>query len=61
MGDAQFYGKWLLASGTAEDFWEKAYADQDFQKQNDRVCICCIPDFGIASSALTNAGFDGPL
>jgi hypothetical protein len=49
-GDAQFYGDWLLAAGKAETFWKEAYADQDFQKQIDRVCVCYIPDFGIAAT-----------
>ena len=51
-GDAQFYGEWLLAAGKAETFWKEAYADQDFQKQIDRVCVCYIPDFGIAATAM---------
>jgi hypothetical protein len=29
---------------------KEAYADQDFQKQIDRFCVCHIPDFGIAAT-----------
>jgi hypothetical protein len=52
-GDAQFYGEWLLAAGKAEAFWKEAYADQDFQKEIDRVCVYHMPDFGTAATALT--------
>jgi hypothetical protein len=51
-GDAQFYGKWLLAAAKAEALWKNAYADQHFQKLIDRVCVCRIPDFGIAAAAM---------
>jgi hypothetical protein len=57
-GDGQFHGKWLLRLARLKT---KAYSDQEFAKQIDRVCMCCIPDFGIAATALTNAGFDGPF
>jgi hypothetical protein len=52
-GDAQFYGEWLLAASKIEAFWKEAYADQDFQRQIGRVCVCQIPDFGIFATALT--------
>jgi hypothetical protein len=51
-GDAEFYGKWLLAAAKAEAFWTDLYADQDFRKQIDRVCVCYIPDFGMAATAM---------
>ena len=51
-GDAQFYGEWLLAASKAESLWKEAYADQDFRKQIDRVCVCYIPDFGIAATVV---------
>jgi hypothetical protein len=51
-GDAEFYGKWLLAAAKAESFWKEAYADRDFQKLIDRVCVCRIPDLGIAAAAM---------
>jgi hypothetical protein len=52
-GDAQFYGGWLLAASKAETFWKEAYADPDFKKQIDHVCVCYIPDFGIAAERHT--------
>jgi hypothetical protein len=51
-GDAKFYGEWLLAAARTESFWKEACDDQDFEKQVDRVCICCIPDFGIAATMM---------
>src|SRR6516162_1875625 len=51
-GDAQFYGEWLLAAAKAEAFWKEAYADQDFKRQIDRVCVAYILDFGIAASRM---------
>jgi hypothetical protein len=52
-GDAKLYGKWLLAAAKAEVIWKDAYADQDFRKQIDRLCVSHIPDFGIAATAMT--------
>jgi hypothetical protein len=54
-GDAHFYGGWLLAASKAETFWKEAYADPDFKKQIDHVCVCYIPDFGIAATAMLMA------
>src|SRR5262249_13699018 len=51
-GDAKFYGEWLLAAAKAESFWKEACDDQDFQKQVERVCICSIPDFGVAATMM---------
>ena len=51
-GDAQFYGKWLLAAAEAEALWKDACADQDFKQQVDHVCDAYIPDFGIAATVM---------
>jgi hypothetical protein len=51
-GDAAFYGKWLLAAGQAETFWEDALKDPDFKKQVESVCTLYIPDFGITASVI---------
>jgi hypothetical protein len=54
-GDAEFYGKWLLAAGQAETFWKDARKDPDFAKQVERVEIVSIPDFGISASVMVMA------
>jgi hypothetical protein len=51
-GDAEFYGRWLLAAAEAEAFWKNAYKDSEFQKQVDRVCVAYIPDFGISATLI---------
>jgi len=51
-GDAEFYGEWLLAAAKAEAFWKEAFTDQDFKKQVERVCVCYLPDFGIAATIM---------
>src|SRR5262249_19505314 len=51
-GDAEFYGRWLLAAGKAEAFWKATFQDPIFQKQIERVCVACIPDFGITASLI---------
>jgi hypothetical protein len=51
-GDAEFYGRWLLAAAEAEAFWKNAYKDSEFQKQVDRVCVACIPHFGISATLI---------
>ena len=51
-GNAEFYGKWLLAAAQAETFWKEARKDSDFEKQVDRVSVAYIPDFGIAASVM---------
>ncbi len=43
-GDAEFYGKWLLAAAQAETFWKEAREDSDFYKQVQSVCMGYIPD-----------------
>jgi hypothetical protein len=51
-GDVQFYGQWLLTAGEAEAFWKQAYADKQFEKQIESVCVCYIPDFGITATSV---------
>jgi hypothetical protein len=52
-GDAEFYGKWLLAAAQAETFWKEACKDPGFEKQVKRVIYdFCIPDFGISASLM---------
>ena len=51
-GDAEFYGRWLLAAAEAEAFWKNAYNDPEFQKQVDRVCVAYIPHFGISATLI---------
>jgi hypothetical protein len=51
-GDAEFYGKWLLAAAQAETFWNKAYNDSKFQKEVDRVWLDYIPHFGITATLI---------
>jgi hypothetical protein len=51
-GDAEFYGRWLLAAAEAEAFWKNAYKDSEFQKQVDRVCLAYIPGFGISATLI---------
>jgi hypothetical protein len=51
-GDAEFYGRWLLAAAEAEAFWKNAYNDSEFLKQVDRVCVGCIPHFGISATLI---------
>jgi hypothetical protein len=49
-GDAEFYGKWLLAAAKAEALWKQAMEDSIFAKQADRVMCAYIPDFGMAAT-----------
>jgi hypothetical protein len=51
-GDAEFYGKWLLAAAQAETFWKEACKDPGFEKQVESVCVAYIPDFGISASLM---------
>jgi hypothetical protein len=51
-GDAEFYGRWLLAAAEAEALWKNAYSDFAFQKQVDRVCLAYIPHFGISATLI---------
>jgi hypothetical protein len=51
-GDAEFYGRWLLAAAQAEAIWKEALKEPEFEKQTENVCIFYIPDFGIAASMM---------
>jgi len=51
-GNAEFYGKWLLAAAQAETFWKEALKDPVFEKQVERVSVVYMPDFGIAASMM---------
>lgn len=51
-GDADFYGRWLLAAAQAETFWKEALKEPEFEKRTESVCIFYIPDFGIAASIM---------
>jgi hypothetical protein len=51
-GDAEFYGRWLLAAARAEAFWNKSYKDSEFKKQVDRVWLAYIPHFGISATLI---------
>lgn len=56
-GDAEFYGKWLLAVARAEAFWRELLKDPEFAERVERLCMSSIPDFGIfASIMLTQLG-----
>jgi hypothetical protein len=48
-GDAEFYGKWMLAVATAQELWKEAQNDPAFIKQIELVTICYIPDFGMGA------------
>jgi hypothetical protein len=51
-GNAEFYGKWLLAAAEAQASWVEAQKDREFRKQAERLSIAFIPDFGIAASLI---------
>jgi hypothetical protein len=51
-GDAEFYGKWLLAAAKAEALWLKALKSPIFQKQVDRLTIVYLPNFSIAATVM---------
>jgi hypothetical protein len=51
-GDAEFYGRWLLATARAEELWKIAYAEPEFESRVKSLCIVFIPDFGIAGAIL---------
>jgi hypothetical protein len=51
-GDAEFYGKWLLAASQAERFWREAQQDLKFLKRVERVTLVYIPDFGLTASLM---------
>ena len=51
-GDAEFYGRWLLAAAKAEAFWKEAFKDPTFKEEVKYVWDSYIPDFGIAAAAM---------
>jgi hypothetical protein len=51
-GDAEFYGRWLLAIANAEALWKEARNDPDFAKQIESVTVCLMPDFGIGATVM---------
>ena len=51
-GDAEFYGKWLLAAAKAEALWREALKDQSFEKEVEDAFGYYIPDFGITASVM---------
>jgi hypothetical protein len=51
-GDAKFYGEWLLAAAKAQCFWKEALRDQAFEGQVELLCVCSMPDFGIAATVM---------
>jgi hypothetical protein len=46
-GDAEFYGKWLLAATEADAFRDEAFKDSSFRKQVKPVWGSYIPDLGL--------------
>jgi len=51
-GDAEFYGRWLLATARAEELWKTAYAEPEFKSRVQSLCIVYVPDFGMAGAVL---------
>ena len=51
-GDAEFYGKWLLAAAKAEALWKEAVNDPSFEKQIELMTVLYIPDFSIGATVL---------
>jgi hypothetical protein len=60
-GDVQYYGQWLLAAAEAEAFWKQAYADRDFERQIDRVCVLYVPHFGIIATSMMKRLMEHPM
>jgi hypothetical protein len=52
IGDAAFYGEWLLAAAKADGLWKEAFTCKSFQSQVRRLTIAYLPDFGIAASRM---------
>ena len=42
-GDAEFYGRWLLAAAKAEALWKKAIKDPSFEEQIGSLTAMHIP------------------
>lgn len=51
-GDAEFYGKWLLAASKAEALWRELLKDEAFEKEVDDAFVAYVPDFGITASVM---------
>lgn len=51
-GDAEFYGKWLLAAARAEKFSKEAQQDPTFLKKIDSLTVVYDLDFSIAASLI---------
>ena len=51
-GDAEFYGKWLLAASRAEKLGKEAQKDPKFLKKIERLTVVYIPDFSVAASLI---------
>jgi hypothetical protein len=47
-GDAEFYGKWLLAAAKAAALWKTSIKDPNFEKQIERLTV--IPEFSLSAS-----------
>jgi hypothetical protein len=53
-GDAEFYGKWLLAAAKADALWKKATNDPSLEEQFGLVTMIYIPDFGIGATVMVS-------
>ncbi len=51
-GDAEFFGKWLLAADKANRLWSEAAKDSNFAKGVERLRVVYAPDFGDAALSL---------
>jgi hypothetical protein len=51
-GDAQFYGKWLLAAAKAEALWQQVLSDPNANPDIERLTVCYFPHFGIAATMI---------
>src|SRR5271169_2141868 len=50
-GDASFLGAWLTEAAKAEALWTEALENPEFKQKIDRLCIACLPHFGMAASS----------
>jgi hypothetical protein len=51
-GDAEFFGRWLLAAVDASKLWHEAVRDPLFKKQIERLEVVYHLDFGTAALAM---------
>jgi hypothetical protein len=51
-GDAEFYGKWLLAAHRANSLWKRASEDVSFAKRVERLEVVCVLDLAMAATGL---------